>query len=118
MANPNRGAVALETEDKVYSLRFSTNAICELEEHFGKPIMQIVNELEDESRVSMGMIRSIVWAALLEHDPEITHKEAGRVLDHAGQQVVMEKIGLALQRFFPDAGAEKGKANPPKAKAE
>ncbi len=117
MANQNRSAVALEAGDKVYSLRFSTNAICELEEHFGKPIMAIVNDLEDESRVGMGLVRAIVWAALLEQNPNITHKEAGRILDEAGQQVVMEKIGLALQRFFPD-GEASDKPRPRKAKAE
>ncbi|MDX1170246.1 hypothetical protein GOL87_25290 [Sinorhizobium medicae] len=116
MANPNRGAVALEAGDKIYSLRFSTNSICELEEHFGKPIMQVVKEMEDQSKVSMGMVRSIVWAALLEHDENMTHKEAGRILDEAGREVIMEKIGLALQRFFPDEGANE-KARPRKAKA-
>ncbi|KFB10332.1 hypothetical protein [Nitratireductor basaltis] len=114
MANAERGAVALEAGGKVYSLRFSTNAICEVEDHFGKPIMKIVEDLQDETNVSMKMVRALVWGALLEEHPAIQPSQAGYLLDEVGVPVMTEKIGLALQRFFPEA---EGKANPPKAKA-
>lgn len=116
MANPHRGAVALETDGKVYSLRFTTNSICELEEHFGQPIAKIVTELQDESNASMKMVRAVVWGALLSEQPDITLKDAGNLLDEVGVDALTEKLGLALQRFFPDAEAGE-KKNPPKAKA-
>ena len=116
MANANRGAVALEAGDKVYSLRFTTNSICELEDHFGQPISQVVEAMQDGKGVGMKMIRGLVWGALIDQHPDMDLKEAGAVLDAAGQDAVMEKVGLAMQRFFPDR--EEGKENPPKAEAK
>jgi len=116
MANPHRGAVALEAGGKVYSLRFTTNSICELEDSLGKPIMQIVNDMQSESGASMKLIRSLVWAALLDGHPGIGTKEAGALIDDAGMETITEKILLAIQRFFPDQEGQE-RARPPKAKA-
>lgn len=116
MANPHRGAVALEAGGKVYSLRFTTNSICELEDSLGKPIMQIVSDMQGESGASMKMIRSLVWAALLDGHPDMGPKEAGALIDEAGMETVTEKIGLTIQRFFPDQEGQES-SRPPKAKA-
>lgn len=115
MANPHKGAVALETSDGIRSLRFSTNSICELEDHFGgKPIMEIVSELEDESRVSMKMVRAVIWGALIADWPEASLEDAGNILDEVGIDVMTGKLGEALRRFFPEA--QEG-GNPPEAPA-
>ncbi len=114
MANPHRGAVALEAGEKVYSLRFTTNSICELEDHFGgKGISQIVVEMQGQP--SMKLVRAMIWGALIDGHPNLTMKEAGTILDEVGIETITEKLGEALKRYFPDA--KEGEANPPKAKA-
>lgn len=115
MANPHKGAVALETADKVYSLRFTTNSICELEDALGRPVGEIVSDLQSAEKSSMKLIRSLVWGGLIADQPDLTTKEAGEILDSVGMAEMTAKIGTAFQRFFP---SRKGGANenPPKAK--
>ncbi len=111
MANPHRGSVALQAGDTAYSLSFSINAICELEDAMGKPVAQIAEDLRDEANVRMSTIRKVVWAALLDHH-DLDLKEAGTVATDAGLPACMEAVGKAFALTFPEA---KGKTNPRKA---
>lgn len=115
MANAVRGQVSLRAGDTIYTLCLSANAMCSLEEHTGRDIGDIASSLNDNG-VSMITVRSLVWAALQDHHPEIDIKGAGRVITEAGMSACMEAIGVAFQRAFPDAEV-KDNPNPPKAKA-
>lgn len=115
MANAVRGQVSLKAGDTIYTLCLSANAMCSLEEHTGRDIGDIASSLNGNG-VSMIMVRSLVWAALQDHHPDIDIKGAGRVITEAGMPACMEAIGVAFQRAFPDAEV-KDNPNPPKAKA-
>lgn len=111
MANPHRGSVALQAGEKAYTLSFSINAICELEDALDKPVAQIAEGLRDERNVRMSTVRSVIWAALLDHHA-VSLEEAGAIASEAGIAACMEAVGRAFSLAFPEA---KGRARPPKA---
>lgn len=112
MANPHRGEVALKVGDLDYTLSFSINAICELEDALDMPVAKIADMMNDSSNLRMSLIRTVVWAALGDHHEGITPKEAGQIATQAGIPTVMEAIGEAFTLAFPEA---QGKGNPQKA---
>lgn len=114
MANPHRGSVALQVGDRAYTLSFSVNAICELEDALDMPVAGIVNLLNEPERVRMSSVRTIIWAALRDHHDEVDEKAAGEIATEVGVPTVMEKIGEAFSLAFP-AQEGKGKPRPPKA---
>lgn len=121
MANAQRGGVTLEAGGKAYTLSFSINAMCELEDAFGKPVMEVIEDFQnadtDGSKLSIKTVRVLIWAALIDHHPEMTQQDAGRLTIGTDMNTVMEKVGLALQRAFPEQEGKKGSTNPPEAKA-
>lgn len=111
MANPHRGGVGLKAGDTDYTLSFSINAICELEDALDKPVAQIAESLRDEKNVRMTTVRTVIWAALLDHH-RVDIDEAGRIASDAGIGACMQAVGQAFSLAFPEAGDG---ARPPKA---
>ncbi|WP_411033841.1 hypothetical protein [Shinella sp. BYT-45] len=117
MANPHRGQVALGN----YTLSFSVNALCELEDLLDKPMMEIVTAIQTPEKMRMNMVRALFWASLRDHHEEIDLKEAGQIVSDLGMKAAMAKVGEAFRLAFPEAGAgaeANGKQNPRRAKAE
>jgi len=112
MANPHRGEVAVETNGASYTLRFSTNAICELEDHMGEPINVIAARLGNAEQVGLKMARALFWAALRDNHREVTLPQAGELIDALGAGAAMEKVGEAFRAAFPPANEQD--ARPPK----
>lgn len=96
MANPARGEVALTVADTEYTLKFSTNAICELEELQNKGLNEIVQDLE-----RLSTVRALLWAGLRAKHPDVTLKGAGELIDTIGMIPATEVIGRALNAAFP-----------------
>jgi len=118
MANPHRGAVALQAGKSAFTLSFSVNALCELEDALGLPVAKIAAGMNDPENVRLKTVRALVWAALRDHHEEISLKEAGEIINDAGIPACMEKIGQAFQLAFPDQPeAQEEGARPQKAKA-
>ncbi|KKX28226.1 GTA-gp10 family protein [Rhizobium sp. LC145] len=109
MANSNRGSVSLKAGDKEYTLSFSVNALCELEDAFGMPIQKIGSIFNDAENITVKDVRKLICAALHDHHPEVEINEAGKIATDAGLPSCMEKIGKAFQLAFPEA---RGNANP------
>jgi hypothetical protein len=102
-----RGRVLLTAGERSVELRFTTNAICRLEEVSGRTISDFVRALD--GNVSLRDVRMLVWVAsgVAELD------EAGAIIDDAGLGATVEAIGGALTAAFPDAdGAAPGKMRP------
>ena len=114
MANPHRGSVALQVGDRAYTLSFSVNAICELEDALGQPVAKIAAGLNDPENVRMSTVRAIIWAALRDHHSEVDLKGAGEIATEAGIPACMEAIEKAFNLAFPEA---KEDTRPQKAKA-
>lgn len=101
MANPHRGQVALHAGDDTYTLSFSVNAICALEEALDMPVAKIGGMLDDPDKMRMALMRTVVWAALQDHHDALSEKDAGLVISAAGIGPTMAKIGEAFQLAFP-----------------
>ena len=113
MANKERGEVAFEAGDKTYTLRFSIDAMCQMEEATGKGVVAITQEFADPGKIRMATARAALWAALHEAHPELTLKDAGELIPAGGGlQVVLQKVSEAILLAFPKA---EGNARPPKA---
>ncbi len=107
MANPHLGEVPLKAGDETYKVSLSLNAMCELEEAFGKPLLEVVGELEqaqtDPKKLRLATVRTLVWGALQDHHPEVDLRQAGIIAGLAGLPVVMEAIVKAIHLAFPQA---------------
>lgn len=106
MANQHRGQVDLKAGDKIYTLSFSINAMCELEDLLGEPISQIAKSLGDPQSVRMSTVRALVWAALRDHHSDIDLKGAGDLVAEATVTSTMETIGRAFALAFPDTASK------------
>lgn len=103
MANKNKGEVALKAGEKEYILRFSANALCDLESSTGKTIMQIMDGVKNIENLSMTTVRAMLWAGLKEHHPEVTIMDAGNIIGEISMLGAFNKIAEAAQAAFPDA---------------
>lgn len=117
MANPHRGQVSLGD----YTLSFSINALCELEELLDKPMMEIVAAIQSPETMRMSTVRALFWAALRDHHDAIDLNGAGLIVSELGMKVAMAKVGEAFRLAFPEASTggagSKPKGNPRTAKA-
>jgi hypothetical protein len=110
--NPHKGEVSFDAGGQSYTLRFSVDALCGLETVTGKGIVALLDELMDQSRMSLTMMRQVVWCGLREHHPDITVKDAGELIAKAGGFLkMMEHVSSAIALAFP---SEDTKPNPPK----
>lgn len=100
MPNPIRGEVPLQAGGQTHTLRFTTNALVELEQALGKPVSQI------QENSGIREIRAMVWAGL-SHERRITLQEAGDLVDEAGLQAAAEAVGEAMRLAFgPQEGGD------------
>lgn len=115
MANLQKGEVSLPVGDAIYTLSFSVNAFCHLEEVYdGRPFKELAQELSNPDKVSMTMLRNFVHAALLDHHPEVDIRETGRIITQAGGlEVMMTKVVEGLTASMPPAKGKRG-SRPPK----
>lgn len=112
MANPHRGQVSLVAGDTTYTVSLSTNALCEIEEHFGKSVSEVAGLLGADN-VSMKTVRAIFWAALQDNHPDVDLKGAGLIITEAGMPAAMDAIGKAFKIAFPETSG----SHPRRAKA-
>jgi hypothetical protein len=106
MGNKYRGLITVN--DK-YAMKFTTNAICELEDRSGMSLNEMVTAFE-KGRLSMSDLRLFVWASLLHmyededgnYDLKFTPKKAGDIIDEVGFDLITDKLTEALDAFFPD----------------
>lgn len=123
MANVHKGEVSLDAGGTIYTLKFSANSICELEDQLQKPIAKIAAELGDGDTMRMSTARAVFWGALREHHPDVDIKGAGSIMTDAGVALALEKVGEAFRVTFPEQAAvpedsDAGEAaRPSKAKA-
>lgn len=102
MANKQRGEVSIKL-DRVRKLKFTTNAIAELEEALGCSISGMEN-----LDIGVKEMRKMFWASMLEEEPTLTFKEAGLLMDYGeSYKYISEKVMEALGIAFNDANDKK-----------
>lgn len=85
-------------DGKERTIRFTLNALAELEDKFGS-VQAAFDKLEKEK--SMKALRTILWAGLLHESPNITEQEVGNLIDLGYMAQLMESIGTALDNDLP-----------------
>lgn len=91
MANPHRGEVELKAGGKSYTLVFTINAICDVEEEY--PGVNILADLNKASN-----IRYLLLASLRDRHPDIKKSDAGNILQEAGFEATKVAIAQAYER--------------------
>jgi hypothetical protein len=109
MGNPHRGETSFEVEGKAYRVRFSWNAAAAYEEAAGRPLSEALLDVARE-RFSAKSLRAMLWAGLQDEHPDLTLKEAGRLIDKLGRKEAQRLMGVALRYFFPELDREEAKA--------
>jgi hypothetical protein len=104
MANPARAEIAFPVGDTEYTLKLSTNAICELEYKIDMGLPAIVLNME-----RLTMARGLLWASLRAKHPEVSLEQAGDIIDACGIKAVTEAITRVLIAYSPpqEEGDEK-----------
>lgn len=105
MANPHQGETSIEIGGTLYTLKLSTNALCEVEDATGRSIstLNYVGSLRD--------IRALFWGALRGAHPKVTLADAGKMMDVAGVKAVSAAVGKAIALAFPPEAGDG--ENPP-----
>jgi len=85
-------------DGKERHLRFTLNALAELEEKYGS-IEEAFERVEKNSSVIA--LRFILWAGLIWEDPDLTEREVGDLIDLAYMQEMIDKLGSALDNDMP-----------------
>lgn len=108
------GDVSFETDGQSYRLRYSINALCDMEEALGMGVRDFYR-LVTSGDLRMSHVRGAFWAGLRHHQPNITKAQAGNIIQSlGGAEQAMELLGEALTRAFPPAvPGEGGETNPP-----
>lgn len=117
MANKHKGEVSFKIDGQEWTLRFSTNALCELEEKAGCGALGFVQQMADwednPGKIEFTKLRLLFWAGLTDnHDVDV--KQAGKLISELSIDEAMPKVMEAFQLAFPEQDEGEGK---PKAAA-
>lgn len=147
MANSIRGQVVLKTPDKEFVLRYTADALCQLEtvldKSFGELILEIQNwgpnvkdgkivkETPDQvlaraKKIRITTLRAVLWAGLIDSSPNMTLRDAGEIMmSVGGPPGVLPDVMKAFSLAFPsdDEIAEPGQGegtsvSPPQAQPD
>jgi hypothetical protein len=83
LANKNKGEVSFEVNEKSYTMRFSANALCELEDVLNMGVNDVAEQMAKPKNLRIKTVRGIFWAGLRDYHPEITITQAGELIGKA-----------------------------------
>ena len=112
MANPKKGEASFSVGTERYTLRFSMNVLCSLEEELGRPLTDFVLEW-GQGKVSISVVRQMIRAALVPNHPDISLEKAGDLMDEAGMATVLDALTKALNRSAISDEFNKGESGDP-----
>lgn len=109
MANPARGVIEFEARGQTYRLRFSNNALAELEQALGEPLGRFAPRLQ-HGEIGVRDIRAMLWAGIRGADPKasLSLEEVGELMDELGLPQAATLAAQAFAAAFPasDEGAQ------------
>jgi len=114
MANEARGERVLEAGGKRYIIKFSANALAELESALGIPILAMADKFT-AGNAGIRELRALLWAGLTESQPGMTLLDAGRLIDEAGIRGIIGETLAAFEAAFPLQGPPEPATGPPAA---
>lgn len=111
MPNIHKGEIGFECGGQQYVLRYSTNALIEIEGALDMNVTEVSAALGNVQNLRMGTVRTIFWAGLRDRQVNTSQQVAGEIMFEIGFARTMELIGLAFQAAFP--GSEDVADRPP-----
>ena len=112
MANKHKGEIEFQSEGNSYILRYSTNALCELEAILEMPFNSVLIEFA-ENKISMINTRAMFYAGLTEFHSDMSISLAGELLDKIGIDRGITLLNEAITLAFPASSGSKKKESPP-----
>ena len=91
-----RGGVTFDALGKPREFKFTTNAICRLEERAGKSLQDVLADTAEGGRRTVAF-RLLLWAGL----GDLTLDDAGDIIDDIGLAEVDRIIAEGLKLAFP-----------------
>ena len=79
-----KGEVGFDADGERFTLSFSIDALCELEDAAGCSIAKIGTILADPDQPQLRIVKSAFWAALTDHHPDMTQKDASKLMASLG----------------------------------
>lgn len=80
-----------------YHLKFTLNAMAELEDKFGS----VETAFAEMEKGKFKAIRAVLWAGLLEDHPEYTEKQVGSMIDLEDMVALTKALGDAGESDMP-----------------
>lgn len=114
MANKHKGELSFVSDGKTYTLSFTINALCELDEALG--IDNALSVLIANGNATLKQHRTMFFVALHHHHPEIENEKQAADLVTFGQmmKLLTEAIMLANPPDESNAPAPKDQGRPPR----
>jgi hypothetical protein len=102
-----RGGVTFDALGGTWEAKFTTNAICRVEERSGRGLEDVLADVSAPGKRTLAY-RLLLWAAL----GGVTIEAAGEIMDDLGMVEVDRIISAALRAAFPvpDGDAGNGEA--------
>jgi hypothetical protein len=101
-----KGEVGFDADGERFTLSFSIDALCELEEAAGCSMTKIGETWADPSKPQLRLVKIAFWAALTENHPGLSMADAGKLMAAIGfvqaSRLVLEAFALA----FPESAKE------------
>lgn len=105
MSNPTKGEVGFDADGKRWTLVYSVNALCALEDKLGAGAMMVAEQMANSSNLRIATVRTLFWCGLRDHHPELTEADAGDIMTDIGITDAVDLVGKAFAAAFPaDAG--------------
>lgn len=102
MANKFKGDVSFDAGGRSFTMRFSANALCELEDATGMGINALLTVLADPAKMRLKMVRAVLWAGLQDHHPDVTLHQAGEIITDLSLTKAMDLAGKSFELAFQD----------------
>jgi hypothetical protein len=97
--------------DKTYTMIFSINALCELENDFEDPVAEFNRIMSGDVKKRLQTTRKIFRAGLSDYHPEMTEKQAGLLMTALGQQAFVIMADAFTLAFSESAGSPKSEGD-------
>lgn len=93
------------TLDRERTLRLDYNTFADIQEATGLNALQ--GEPFQEANITQPkVLRAVLWACLRDEDPQLTERDAGRLMTLGNIQEIVETIGELYRRSVPEELAE------------
>lgn len=99
MNNVRDLGVAIEL-DKTRHMKFSLNALCDLQDEYGDVIDAFMKATEKQD---FKMIRKLLFVSLRDEDEELEERHVGKMIDMQNLNQVMEALTGALTASVPES---------------